>query len=152
MNLCDGTQFPHGTKHLIDLDTQSVSSWKYTFLNVKKFLNKLILLFSKDALKWSKVTVKILILLQRISILNSVLLNFLFYQGILKYWKKCIIVLTKILSSTAVFNIIINMRNVTWAAHQHINMISEGSCDTEDWSNDTENSALRHRNKLYFKR
>ncbi len=24
----------------------------------------------------------------------------------------------------------------------HIRMISEGSCDTEDWSNDAENSAL----------
>jgi len=30
---------------------------------------------------------------------------------------------------------------------QHIRMISEGSCDTEDWSNDAENSALLHRNK-----
>ncbi len=30
-------------------------------------------------------------------------------------------------------------------------MISEGSCDNEDWSNDAENSALLHRNKLYFK-
>ncbi len=30
-------------------------------------------------------------------------------------------------------------------------MISEGSCDTEDWSNDAEMSALIHRNKLYFK-
>ncbi len=30
-------------------------------------------------------------------------------------------------------------------------MISEGSCDTEDWSNDAENSALQHRNKFYFK-
>ncbi len=30
-------------------------------------------------------------------------------------------------------------------------MISEGSWDTEDWSNDAENSALLHRNKLYFK-
>jgi len=30
-------------------------------------------------------------------------------------------------------------------------MISEGSCDTEDWSNDAENSALHHRNKLNFK-
>ncbi len=30
-------------------------------------------------------------------------------------------------------------------------MISEGSCDTEDWSNDAENSALRRRNKLHFK-
>ncbi len=29
-------------------------------------------------------------------------------------------------------------------------MISEESCDTEDWSNDAENSALRHRNKLYI--
>ncbi len=34
---------------------------------------------------------------------------------------------------------------------QHIKMISEGSCDTEDWSNDAENSALHHRNKFYFK-
>ena len=32
--------------------------------------------------------------------------------------------------------------NVSWAADQHIRMISEGSCDTEDWSNDAENSAL----------
>ncbi len=30
-------------------------------------------------------------------------------------------------------------------------MISEGSCDTEDMSNDAENSALHHRNKLDFK-
>ncbi len=27
-------------------------------------------------------------------------------------------------------------------SRQHIRMISEGSCDTEDWSNDAENSAL----------
>ncbi len=26
-------------------------------------------------------------------------------------------------------------------------MISEGSCDTEDWSNDAENAAAHHRNK-----
>ncbi len=31
-----------------------------------------------------------------------------------------------------------------------ISTISEGSCDTEDWSNDAENSALHHRNKLHF--
>ncbi len=30
-------------------------------------------------------------------------------------------------------------------------MISEGSCDTEDWSNDAVNSALHHRNKYIFK-
>ncbi len=29
-------------------------------------------------------------------------------------------------------------------------MISE-RCDTEDWSNDAENSALLYRNKLYLK-
>ncbi len=29
-----------------------------------------------------------------------------------------------------------------WAANQHINMISEGSCDTQDRNNDAENSAL----------
>ncbi len=29
-------------------------------------------------------------------------------------------------------------------------MIYEESCDTEDWINDAENSALLHRNKLYF--
>ncbi len=35
------------------------------------------------------------------------------------------------------------IRNVSWAANQHIRMIScEGSYDTEDWSNDAENSAL----------
>ncbi len=30
-------------------------------------------------------------------------------------------------------------------------MISEGSRDTEDCSNDAENSALHHRNKLFLK-
>ncbi len=35
--------------------------------------------------------------------------------------------------------------------HQHIIMISERSCDTEDWSNDAENTDLNHRNKLLFK-
>ncbi len=33
----------------------------------------------------------------------------------------------------------------------HISMISEGSRETENWSNDAENSALHHRNKLHFK-
>ncbi len=28
---------------------------------------------------------------------------------------------------------------ISWAVNQHIRMISEGSCDTEDWSNDDEN-------------
>ncbi len=32
---------------------------------------------------------------------------------------------------------------------QHIRNIIEGSCDTEDWSNDAENSALPHRYKHF---
>uniref|UniRef100_A0A8C2CNM1 Dynein, cytoplasmic 1, intermediate chain 2b n=1 Tax=Cyprinus carpio TaxID=7962 RepID=A0A8C2CNM1_CYPCA len=39
---------------------------------------------------------------------------------------------------------------VSYAANQHLRMISEGSCDTEDWRNDAGNSALHHRNKLYL--
>ncbi len=34
---------------------------------------------------------------------------------------------------------------------QQIIMISDGSCDTEDWSNDAENSAFRHRNNYNLK-
>ncbi len=40
------------------------------------------------------------------------------------------------------------IRNVLWAANQHIRMISEGSRDTEDWSNDAENSALPSQEKI----
>ncbi len=32
--------------------------------------------------------------------------------------------------------------HVSSAACRHIRVISEGSCDTEDWSNDAEKSAL----------
>ncbi len=39
----------------------------------------------------------------------------------------------------------------TLIINQHIIIISERSCDTEDWNNDAENSALSQRNKLYFK-
>ncbi len=34
------------------------------------------------------------------------------------------------------FNIDNNNNNNPWAPNQHIRIISEGSCDTEDWSND----------------
>ncbi len=46
---------------------------------------------------------------------------------------------SKILSSTNVFNI---DDNIYWAHNRYIRMISDGSCDTENWSNDAENSAL----------
>ncbi len=48
-----------------------------------------------------------------------------------------------------IFNIVITIRNIYWAANRHIRMISEGSRDTDAWSNDAENSAL---NKIYFNR
>ncbi len=93
--------------------------------------NKWILLFNMDAFNWSKVT---FIMSQRISVFNECCsLNVQFPVS------------PKMLSSTTdVFNIWII--NVYWAANQHIRMISEGSCDTEVWSNDAENSALYHRN------
>ncbi len=46
--------------------------------------------------------------------------------------------------------IIIIIINVSFAANQYIRMISEGSCDIEEWSNDAEISAFYHINKLYF--
>ncbi len=41
------------------------------------------------------------------------------------------------------------IRNVSWTANQHIRLISEGSRDTEDWSNDAK--ALHHRNNKKIK-
>ncbi len=55
----------------------------------------------------------------------------------------------KNLNNVSLFPCIINvcfsnniMRNVHWAVNQDIRMISEGSRDTEDWSNNPENAAL----------
>ncbi len=41
-----------------------------------------------------------------------------------------------------VFSTIIIMICVPWTAKQHIRVISEWSCDTENWINDSENSTL----------
>ncbi len=35
-------------------------------------------------------------------------------------------------------------KDVSWAANLHLRMISEGSCDIEDGSNDAEITALHH--------
>ncbi len=91
------------------------------------FWKRLILFFSKDALNLSKVTVNTFIMLQKISILNKCCsFELAIHQRILE--KKCIMVSTKILRSTTVSTLIIT-RNVSWAANQHIRMISEGSCE-----------------------
>ncbi len=74
--------------------------------------------------------------IQQGCIKNADSLNFLFFK---KSWKS-VSVSTNILSQQ--FSTWIIFRNASWAANQHIRMISEGSWDTEDWSNDAENSAL----------
>ncbi len=76
--------------------------------------------------------------------MNAVLFSFscAFYSS--KNTKNKIVVSIKIWSST-VFNID-NNNKCFLASNQHIRMVSEGSCDTEDWSNDAEN----HRNELHF--
>ncbi len=78
--------------------------------------------------------VKSFVMLKQIFISNKCCSFELFIK---EFWKQKF---KKIWNSTTVNKIII--RNVSWAANQHIRMISEGSCDTEDWSNDAENSAL----------
>ncbi len=82
-----------------------------------------IVLFSKDALNWSKVTVKTFIMLQKISISNflfsiSISVLFLIMKNKMsrfpqKYW------------SAQLFSTLIIIRNVSWASNQHIIMISE---------------------------
>lgn len=41
--------------------------------------------------------------------------------------------------------------NASGAENEQIRIISERSCDTEDWNNGKNKSALRHENKLHFK-
>ncbi len=44
----------------------------------------------------------------------------------------------------------ITIKNAFSVTNQHFRTISEGSCHTENCSDDAENSALLHRNKLHF--
>ncbi len=79
--------------------------------------------------------------------INAVLLNFLF---ICESWKiKSITVSTKILCSTTVSNIDNNQKYFLSSKSAYYYDFWR-SCDTEDWSNDAENSAVHHRNKLHF--
>ncbi len=79
-------------------------------------------------------------------LINADLLNFLF---ICESWK--ITVSTKILCSTTVFSIDNNQKCFLSSKSAYYYDFWR-SCDTEDWSNDAENSALHHRNKLQFNR
>ncbi len=84
-------------------------------------------------------------MLQNISILNKwCSFELSIHQKIIKQW------FLQKYEAAHLFSTLIIIRNVSWVALEHIRMISEGSCDTEDWSNDAENSAAHHRNKLHF--
>ncbi len=112
---------------------------------VRFFLKKLIFSFSKHALNWLKVTVKTFII-NKISLSNKCCsFELSIHQKILK---QNVSLFPH--EAAQLFSTLIIIRNVSWAANQHIRMISEGSCDTEDWSNDAENSAAHHRNTFQF--
>ncbi len=71
--------------------------------------------------------VKTLIMLQKVSISNKCCsLQHIIHQRVLN---KCMMVSTKQL---------MKIKEEMFLEHQHIIMISERSCDTEDWSNDAE--------------
>ncbi len=56
----------------------------------------------------------------------------------------------KLLKSDSKVYLCLSIKNnvvISWAENRYIRTIFEGLCDTEDWSNDAENSALHHRNK-----
>ncbi len=99
----------------------------------------------KDALNCLKVTVKTF-MLQKISISNKCC-SFELFNSSNNPEKKWV---PQNYEAGQLFSTLIIFRNVSWAANQLIRMISEGTCDTEDWSNDAENSTLHHRNKLHF--
>ncbi len=63
--------------------------------------------------------------------------------------KQYIMVASEIWISTTVFNIDNNYKSFSSSKSVYYNDFW-GSCDTKDWNNDAENSALNHRNKLHF--
>ncbi len=69
--------------------------------------------------------------------INIVPLNFLF---ITESWN--LSQFQQKYSAAQLFSTLIINRNVSWAVNHHIIIITEGSYDTEDWSNDAEYSAL----------
>ncbi len=79
--------------------------------------------------------------------INAILFNFL----LIKESKKKVTQVPKNIKQHNSFTVNQHIRSATLILIQHFRMISEGSCDTEDWSNDAENTDLFHRNKLYFK-
>ncbi len=107
---------------------------------------RLMLLFSKDALNWSKVTVKTFVMFKKIPFNKCWKCSF-------EPSKKCFFNIENNYYYTIITIIINNLASIiidnNWATKQHIRMISEAACDTEDWRNCC---WLWHdRIKLYFK-
>ncbi len=71
-------------------------------------------------------------------------LQILRYSYSSKVWGQYVLIFLVVEEINDLYSILCN---VSWAANQHIKMVSEGSCDTEYWRNDVENSALNHWNK-----
>ncbi len=59
---------------------------------------------------------------------QNVVLNFLSIKEFISFHKN--------IKQQNYFQLHVNNRNVSWASNQHIRIISEGSRDTENWSND----------------
>ncbi len=78
-------------------------------------------------------------MLQRISISNTCCSFELFLNQRTLKNKMCPGFHTKHEAASQLFSTLIMIRNVSWAANQHIRMISEGTWDIEDWSSDAEN-------------
>ncbi len=90
----------------------------------------------KGAFNWSKVKVGTFVMLRKISISNKC------HSFKSKNPEKYNVALfPQNYEAAQLFSKLI-IRNTSWTANHHIRMISEESCDTEDWSNDAENSAL----------
>ncbi len=125
-----------------------LSVYSSIYVSVCLSVIKCTLLFSNNTLSWLKVIINTFILLQKISISNKLYYLALFiHQQIQK--KKKLRFPPKKCTSLTTFNIN-NINKPSWTPNWRIRIISEGSCDTEDWSNDAENVALHHGNKYMF--
>ncbi len=81
---------------------------------------------------------------------NLLVLISLVYIYIYIYICVCVCVCTVNIYRDKKKKTLIIIKKCFFSSNQNIRMSSEGSCDTEDWSNDAENSDLYHRNKLHL--
>ncbi len=94
---------------------------------------KCVVLFSKDALNWSKVTVKTFIMLQKFK------LSFCSSRDLKR--KK---------TASQLFSTLI-MKKVSLAANQYIKWFQKGPCDAKNWNSSCWNSSFAIKFKYIFK-